>query len=40
MHNDVNCYTIGIRRNDHSHPVFYVLEMIVRKVIFRTAAVS
>ena len=33
-------YTIGIRRNDYSHPVFDVLEIIVQKVILRTAAAT
>ena len=28
--------TIGIRLNDHTHPVFDVLEMVVRKVILRS----
>ena len=33
-------YTFVIRRNDHSHPVFDVLEMIVQQVILRRAAAS
>ena len=32
--------TIAIRRNDHTHPVFDVLEMIAGKVILRSVAAS
>ena len=32
--------TIGIRWNDHTHPVFDVLEIIARKVILRSVAAS
>ena len=32
--------TIAIRRNDHMHTVFDVLEMIAGKVILRSVAVS
>ena len=31
---------IAIRRNDHTHTVFDVLEIIVRKVILRSVAAS
>ena len=32
--------TIAIRRNDHTHTVFDVSEMIERKVILRSVAAS